>query len=222
MLVKWASTSGQFQCPFGHSGILTCSICVGSPSRRKVSMPFRAFGDSDRSRKWKCWIGISWFQCPFGHSGILTDVPWAGVRALRPRFQCPFGHSGILTPGGRGFRPQGVLGVSMPFRAFGDSDVVKASMRKGEMLAFQCPFGHSGILTHFPGDVAIPGHKKFQCPFGHSGILTGERRTSAPAKPSGFQCPFGHSGILTHLLQLRPPRVLQVSMPFRAFGDSDG
>ena len=38
----------EFQCPFGHSGILTYAA-MGEQAERKpsVSMPFRAFGDSD-------------------------------------------------------------------------------------------------------------------------------------------------------------------------------
>ena len=39
---------GAFQCPFGHSGILTCWLYEGfEDSDDQVSMPFRAFGDSD-------------------------------------------------------------------------------------------------------------------------------------------------------------------------------
>ena len=115
------------------------------------------------------------FQCPFGHSGILT---WGGVdlQGQAPRFQCPFGHSGILTCFGlaaqracgpsvsmpfRAFGdsdlgcgidslPQPAL-VSMPFRAFGDSDAVEVAGRYRRSIEFQCPFGHSGILTNLEG-----------------------------------------------------------------------
>ena len=51
---KTAGIAGvEFQCPFGHSGILTPAT---QPANSRYPNPF---------------------QCPFGHSGILTDLDLA-------------------------------------------------------------------------------------------------------------------------------------------------
>ena len=160
-------------------------------------MPFRAFGDSDanESRSIRIPVRAHEFQCPFGHSGILTDGCRNGGGYLLVVFQCPFGHSGILTHSSKDSSVRQYPPVSMPFRAFGDSDLKHIVVMWADGKGFQCPFGHSGILTR-KMESPIKIYREFQCPFGHSGILT-----SAAAQQRGDQ-----EG---------------VSMPFRAFGDSD-
>ena len=111
-----------------------------------VSMPFRAFGDSDRRPKYLPVTTRPLFQCPFGHSGILTPLLRTG-KHVADEFQCPFGHSGILTCTRAVQEVRHLGGVSMPFRAFGDSDPVPAAGLATVPEEFQCPFGHSGILT---------------------------------------------------------------------------
>ena len=110
-----------FQCPFGHSGILTRNRRSAQQAIRMVSMPFRAFGDSDRFLLPLTQIVETAFQCPFGHSGILTYPSGSAVDSAR--------------------------WVSMPFRAFGDSDKAALVQILVASFGFQCPFGHSGILT---------------------------------------------------------------------------
>ena len=86
----------------------------------------------------------------------------------------------------------------MPFRAFGDSDLALIITGLARAATFQCPFGHSGILTYSP------------------------RIPICPLDLCLFQCPFGHSGILTEVGQSQWSHFEGcVSMPFRAFGDSD-
>ena len=62
-----------FQCPFGHSGILTQGGHGYGIVAQSVSMPFRAFGDSDEDHGGAGKRVGRGFQCPFGHSGILTE-----------------------------------------------------------------------------------------------------------------------------------------------------
>ena len=45
-----------------------------SGQRMTVSMPFRAFGDSDLRLGRVATLFPVGFQCPFGHSGILTSA----------------------------------------------------------------------------------------------------------------------------------------------------
>ena len=85
-------------------------------------MPFRAFGDSDPGMSGQRSSPWSEFQCPFGYSGILTDLypptsPPAGWVQVSMPFRA-FGDSDVQVLAVYGF----FLHVSMPFRAFGDSD----------------------------------------------------------------------------------------------------
>ena len=85
-----------FQCPFGHSGILTQLCGRGEPrSIEWVSMPFRAFGDSDQHLGLCQSRGHSEFQCPFGHSGILTQTPSSAAWPARSRFNALSGIRGF-------------------------------------------------------------------------------------------------------------------------------
>ena len=85
---------------------------------------------------------------------------------------------------------------------------------------FQCPFGHSGILTEYPGVARADRDDEFQCPFGHSGILT-EARESITGASGEVSMPFRAFGDSDTTLRMRPRAARGVSMPFRAFGDSD-
>ena len=87
-----------FQCPGGRSGIRSELWAAEDAALAAVSMPWRAFGDSE------------------GYAGTAWDA--AGASA----FQCPGGRSGIRSYcfGPRSQTREG--GVSMPWRAFGDSE----------------------------------------------------------------------------------------------------
>ena len=85
--------------------------------------------------------------------------------------------------------------VSMPFRAFGDSDEGVAAR----------PHGHTAVSM----------------PFRAFGDSDSRSRAQGAGGSSAFQCPFGHSGILTCVTVVSARICARVSMPFRAFGDSD-
>ena len=210
----------SFQCPFGHSGILTRRSHPRWYYERPVSMPFRAFGDSDAHRPGAvvCIRRVSMPFRAFGDSDG-TIVAKAALQAVG--FQCPFGHSGILTLGYVVGFPLALRLVSMPFRAFGDSDVGLRSS-SGRQRTVSMPFRAFGdsdrTRTAWRRGTPTP---LFQCPFGHSGILT-SRCWPCTVSSFMFQCPFGHSGILTGRDAVEAGLVRGcISMPFRAFGDSD-
>ena len=114
----------RFQCPSGHFLIQTKSTASEAlPRYRRVSMPVRAFLDSDSSYVplARCpWCG---FQCPSGHFLIQTSNCLSRCTRTCPyRFQCPSGHFLIqtLSPFRHAFTCR--IEVSMPVRAFLDSD----------------------------------------------------------------------------------------------------
>jgi len=84
-------------------------------------MPVRAFLDSDAyAREWS-FYNVDAFQCPSGHFLIQTYL-LADVVHLALEFQCPSGHFLIQTKCGSLWRRDDSLPVSMPVRAFLDSD----------------------------------------------------------------------------------------------------
>ena len=86
-----------------------------------VSMPWRAFGDSEGHDAATDATSIDRFQCPGGRSGIRSNVPLE--RTI----------TGVL--------------VSMPWRAFGDSEDKAAAAFERRDGRFQCPGGRSGIRS---------------------------------------------------------------------------
>ena len=88
---------GEFQCPFGHSGILTHPPGTAAMSCLTVSMPFRAFGDSDALDQGTVQYRHRWVSMPFRAFGDSDTIVAASIGQTRSGFQCPFGHSGILT-----------------------------------------------------------------------------------------------------------------------------
>ncbi len=128
-------------------------------------------------------------------------------------------------------------------RGFGANQLEAAAARGDSQ--FQCPGGRSGIRSNKPGHMAAAkAIVEFQCPGGRSGI----RRFGGvlPWPVVWFQCPGGRSGIrrgstaITPRLDVRRfnalagvrgfggldwrtdwKEVLFVSMPWRAFGDSE-
>ena len=89
---------GQFQCPFGHSGILTSNVADEEAEEdAEVSMPFRAFGDSDLPISLARFCVRLTVSMPFRAFGDSDSADARRNRARRVAFQCPFGHSGILT-----------------------------------------------------------------------------------------------------------------------------
>ena len=109
---------------------------------------------------------------------------------------------------------------------------------------FQCPSGHFLIQTSVPSLRAATSSNSFQCPSGHFLIQTYRRcgmndNMVVFQCPSGhfliqtdwyidmdsieaeFQCPSGHFLIQTPQARGSPGLHLRVSMPVRAFLDSD-
>ena len=190
----WLVLPFRFRCPGGRSGI-----------RREIGVVYP--------------LPVALFQCPGGRSGIRSVCSVLGVGRARP-FQCPGGRSGIrrhsedlarigqtlgfnALAGVRGFgvtgpstlMPYFVSNVSMPWRAFGDSEVVTRQRACPLILKFQCPGGRSGIRS---GDPSLAEYKGGQVsmPWRAFGDSEPMRGSSTPClAQQRFQCPGGRSGI---------------------------
>jgi len=210
-----------------------------------VSMPWRAFGGSDRGAgagDAKQHVSVSMPWRAFGGSDP-TGEPVISPHVFR--FNALAGVRGF-GPGLSARRYHGPFMVSMPWRAFGGSDLTERQRRAREEHAFQCPGGRSGVRTpgwrsrwalvvafQCPGGrsgvrtnrwpmICARGTPRFQCPGGRSGVRTRAFRRSA-RNSYRFQCPGGRSGVRTDGQHAsRIPSSTAVSMPWRAFGGSDG
>ena len=159
-----------------------------------VSMPWRAFGDSEEPCVFVCCALSVAVSMPWRAFGDSETCRFISVLTTLRRFQCPGGRSGIRSqpgaPGGMDLRP-----VSMPWRAFGDSEVRIIFCENQTYLSFNALAGVRG--------------------FGAS-----PARTPTPRSSSRFNALAGVRGFgasrkgLVEALQA-------VSMPWRAFGDSE-
>ena len=111
-----------------------------------VSMPVRAFLDSDPSWRADNVCRLIPFQCPSGHFLIQTKSAFTCRVCHGVLFQCPSGHFLIQTHT-QYDRACSCNWVSMPVRAFLDSDKHPVFISPPQANKFQCPSGHFLIQT---------------------------------------------------------------------------
>ncbi len=183
-----------------------------------VSMPWRAFGGSEATiQQINAVVRMVQFQCPGGRSGVRSEFESGDGETEIYSFNALAGVRGFGVNWLPGHATQS-YSVSMPWRAFGGSEVSRLWSRMQEIKCFNALAGVRGFGAT-RSNLAIRLSHAFQCPGGRSGVRRSLTLNSiCAARPSfnalagvrgfggkevwtagfwkrEFQCPGGRSGV---------------------------